>query len=108
MTAAYACRWILWEELIDYLGKKEANLLTICDDSNATNETRDRLFEYIGCQGRGAKFQVGAARQEFPAGRFELFAYQISVYQRFEFDECFISLGKAKSMQGRARKRPGH
>ena len=29
----------------DYLGKKGANLLTICDDSNTTNDTRDRLID---------------------------------------------------------------
>ena len=28
VTAAYAYGWILWEELIDYLGKKETTVVT--------------------------------------------------------------------------------
>ena len=80
--------------MIDYLGKKEANLLTICDDSNTTNDTRGRLFEYIGCQ-RGKNFppvDLGCLVEE--THRMSISVYQ----QRFEFEEYLTSLGKAMSI----------
>lgn len=72
-----AYKVLLWEQLLEFVEEKEAALLSVCEDSSTTNDTRGRLFEHMviqRCNSCGVKIQVDDVQVNIESGRIKTFS----------------------------------
>lgn len=76
-----ACKSLLWNDLMNYIEKSEAQLLEVCKDKRTTNDTRGRIFESIAIRrmhsaitnvdlGNNDTFSIAAGHNEVPGDCF--------------------------------------